>query len=219
MRKELRNGLRKALDGLLMPLSFHRQGGFTWNRRDGDFIDVIYIGWGKQDTQTEYGYGLGCGVVWVPAFEASRETTVPSLVHDADCTIRAASGDVLHARDLWWDSANHADEAMVQDTRDKVSHYAVPFLATMHSIEELERFLSRNERHLRFPPDLIALALLREGLGNIDGARRVWKRGIEGRASAWTPRVARLAHQFDARHPAPDDTPLTEPGRMMRTDA
>jgi hypothetical protein len=73
-------------------------------------------------------------------------------------------------------------------------------------IEALERLLSRNEPHLRYPPYLIALALVRERLGNIAGARAIWKRELEARASAWTPRVVRLAREFDVRHPAREGT-------------
>ena len=134
MRRQLRTLLRRSLDSLLQPLSFH-EDGFKWNRRIGEFIDVIVVEWGTQDTQAEYSFTMSCGVVWAPAFRATWEKPVPPGPIDAtQCTVQSRIGSLTGGPDLWWNSSDYADEEMAADARARIEVVVVPFLDGMHSL-------------------------------------------------------------------------------------
>jgi hypothetical protein len=84
-----------------------------------------------------------------------------------------------------------SDELMVADALSKLEAFGLPHIECMHSLQAMETFPGRRERHMRYPPAVIALATLRERLGDADGARRVIEVCLQRspEQSAWGTRL------------------------------
>ena len=205
MRRDFRVKLKRSLQLLLQPLSF-RQRNFTWNRVSGDFVDVVDVQWSSLDTQEGYSFTVNVGVVWPPAFEVMWQKPLSVFVDTASCTVRARIGQLIDGKDVWWESSSLSDDEMLRDARDKLAAFGLPFIERMHSMPQMEEFLGRRERDLRYPPEAIALSMIRKRLGHPDAARRVLTAAVtRGPVSAWTARLLQLLEQLD--------DPMDSPGR------
>jgi hypothetical protein len=193
-RRELRAGLKKALNLLLQQHGFTADG-FSWNRQTAGFVDVVEVQWGKVDTQEDYQFTLEAGVCWPKAYELTWEQPVPPKLLSAQCTVHERVGFIASDRDQWWRSTEQSDEAMIAEATEMVSAVLLPFWDRLHSPTALEPLLMAKKRRPD-PASVIARALILHERDDLAGARAVLEDRLEKSSSAWTPRYRALLEQL-----------------------
>jgi hypothetical protein len=168
---------------------FLRSDGFrrrrtTWNRKSGDFIDVIDL----QTNKTGELVTLNVGVLHSHIHKKFRGGRVPAFVGESACIARSRIGDLVNGKDLWW---SLKEKSHLDDIEEKAKKFALPFVLRMHSIKAMEEYLDKaNTTFANYPPPIINLALLKFAQGKRREALKLlgelklrttspWKKNIE----------------------------------------
>jgi len=147
------------MDCELVPVGFTRQKD-TWNRGYGQLVEVIDIQGSKAGGMVTLNVGILDRDVYAICWDRDPEPFVEETV----CTVRSRIGQMFDNKDLWWcvEDMNAADEIIVC-----LRERALPFLARMHSLEEMCSWLvSSGAISKTYPPPLIYFAVLQHRLGN-----------------------------------------------------
>lgn len=177
------------LDEVLKPLGFERQKE-TWNRKFGSFVDVVDVQTSKAgDTIT-----VNAGVVHPDVHAKCWGDSLPKFIEEPSCTVRARIGQLIGEKDLWW-KLDAADVA--NDVADKVSTRVLPFLEQMHSIDEMERFLTKAQVvKQKYPPPIIYLAILKHEQGDTNAACTLLGDLKKKTVGAWQDRIGQIAERL-----------------------
>lgn len=170
------------LDRLLAPLGFKRMKS-TWNR-SGKVVEVIEA----QKSKTGDSITINAGVLDRHIYESVWGNGPPYLVEEPSCTVRARIGELIDGKDRWWpltetNAGLHVAEA--------VSIHILPFLQRMQTREAMETWLiTTNVVRGRYPPPILSLAIIRDGLGRRAEALELLSELKEKVTGAWSARIA-----------------------------
>jgi hypothetical protein len=129
-----------------MPLGFKRKN-LAWNRRRGEFVDIITLQKAKYSTPTEQSI-TGNVAICVPEFREIIFGEIPAFLIEADgmFTVRfgaLAANDLSgRALDRWWNVSDETADAVASELADIVKEKVVPFLNSYTDFAELERLLN-----------------------------------------------------------------------------
>jgi len=154
-----------------MPFGFKHKN-LAWNRKRGEFVDVITLQKAKYSTPTEQSI-TGNVAICVPEFREIIFGEVPAFLIEADgvFTIRFAalvandlSGRVL---DRWWNVSDETEAAVGSELGEIVEDKVVPFLNSCTDFAQLERIInSLTGPQAKTPYFQLNKALLYWKLGN-----------------------------------------------------
>jgi len=147
------------LDGLLEPLGFARSQ-LTWNRRAGDFVDVIDIQFGKGRPE----FAINVGVLALEVFSIFEAQEPLGFVEESRCNIRSRMSALVDGRDRWWPIEGGGENP---DVSAMLADYAIPFLDRMHSLVAMKDWLvAQNVVGKKYPPPIMYLAIIDHRLGS-----------------------------------------------------
>lgn len=177
-------------DSELAPKGFVRRNT-TWNRALDQLVEVIDIQISKGgETVT-----MNVGVLERGVFSACWGRDPEPFVEEPECTVRARIGRMLDNKDRWWniEDANAADEMVAC-----LKEHALPFLARMHSLEEMRAWLaSSGSPSPRNPLSTICFAVLEWRLGNMSRACTILA-GLQVKAlGAWKTRAKEVSARIE----------------------
>ncbi len=114
-----------------------RQMGFkrsstTWNRRVGDFTDVINI----QVSKSLDRVWVNVGVAEAHAYVSSWGVALPSFVPEGECTVRTRLGILINGHDSAW---MIQDPAVPKEIENQLRTVGLPYLERLHTYEEMEK--------------------------------------------------------------------------------
>lgn len=193
------------LDELLKPLGFARKK-LTWNRRSGDFIDVLDVQSSKAgDTVT-----VNAGVTHADIHLKCWGTALPSWVQEPDCIVRTRVGELVDGKDLWW-SLN--ETSAVGDAAEKTASRLLPFITQMHSVGAMASLLeARQVARQKYPPPIIYLALLKDAQGDTAAAHALLNDLASRPIGAWKTKLEAVASRLGRAATTPDSPPSTPRG-------
>lgn len=170
------------LRALLKSQGFARKGR-VWNRADSAYIDVVDVQVSKSGDRCT----INLGVVDRDIYRACWESEPPNFSTVAECTVGTRLGILLTGYDKWWPLD---DESAWLDAIAAVESEGHAFLTRMHSAPAMEAFLCPSSGRLpSYPPEAIALALLRSRQGDSAGGCRLLTQLLGSTTPAWRDRV------------------------------
>lgn len=146
MNDMIREIAKNHLHPLLKPLGFKHKN-LAWNRRRGEFVDVITLQKAKYSTPREQAV-TGNVAVCVPEFlEIMFGKTAAFLIEaDGVFTVRfseLAANDLSgRALDRWWNLTDETKDAVAPESSDFVKQKVIPFLNSCTDFAMLERHLN-----------------------------------------------------------------------------
>ncbi len=159
------NVLAKQITPVLERAGFLKKKS-TWNRKVGEFVDILDIQSGKDGSAVT----INVGVLYPSVYEKCWEQNVPAFVEEPLSTIRTRIGFLLGDVDVWWD-LDSAD--MKTDIVTVILEAAFPFFEKNHSLNAMEEFLVKSEvEKMKYPPPIIYLALFK-----VRTWRQQWSKG------------------------------------------
>lgn len=180
------------LDRELASDGFTRQKD-TWNRGYGQLVEVIDI----QGSKVGGTVTLNVGVLERGVYAICWGRDPEPFVEEPLCTVRARIGQLLDNKDRWWnvEDTNAADE-MIICLRER----AFPFLARMHSLEEMRAWLaSAGSPSPKNPLSAICLAVLQQRLGNESQACSILADLQVKALGAWKERAKEVSARLECR--------------------
>lgn len=182
----IRNLLIARIDELLTKLGFARNNT-SWTRRASSFVDVI-------DAQTSKGgdrFTINAGVLHTGVYLKCWGVEAAAVIQEPECIVRVRIGDLVDGRDLWWPLD---DVRLVEDVIDKLTGRILPFLDSMHSLKEMEHFLTTAQvTRRRYPLPIIYLAILQGENGDKASACALLGELGAKAVGAWKSRVNDVA--------------------------
>jgi len=191
-----RSELGNELDAILRELGFTRRKT-TWNRRSGEFIDVIDLQLSKSGDMTT----MNVGVTHTGVYQKTWGKAPPTFVDEASSTVRSRIGQLVDGTDLWWPFSNPPAREQLDAL---CRRFVMPFLERMHSVETMEHQLitEQADRHL-YPLPKIHLALLRFERGDGVAACALLSELRSTTSGSWRNRVNEVASRIACRLEAP----------------
>jgi hypothetical protein len=186
----------KRLDTLLMPLGFARRK-VVWNRKLGPITDALDI----QTSKAGDALTINIGVLDAGVHKTLWNSDPPDIVEPPACTVSIRISELMDGRDKWWsiDDVRHIPEIL-----KTVSEYVIPFFERMHTLEEMENWLTNKQpTRSTFPITRINVALIKYRLGKTvegcDMLADIQKSSI----GAWRARAADIAGRLGCRKERP----------------
>ena len=130
---------------LLASLGFKHKN-LVWNRRRGEFVDIITLQKAKYSTPTEQSI-TGNVAICVPEFREIVFKETPSFLIEGDgifyvrfpaLAANDFSGRVL---DRWWNVTDETEDAVASELMSIIEEKAVPFLDSCKDFDSLEKHL------------------------------------------------------------------------------
>lgn len=181
--------LTARLDGLLRPVGFFRRKQ-TWNRKLPPFVDVIDI----QSDKFLENMTINAGVLHPEIHMKCWHKPLPDVIQEPDCIVRSRIGGLIDDRDVWW---NYDATDLIKSVTENVCKYVLPFLDSMHSLEAMEQFLTKEQvTKKRYPPPIIYLALLKHARGDRSGACDILTELADQSWDPWKSHVITVAQQL-----------------------
>jgi Domain of unknown function (DUF4304) len=181
--------VNKHIHSLLKPLGFRRKGsGNLWNRRVGDFVDILDI----QVSQFSSTYTINLGIVDVEVFEVFKGTETLPFIQQPEATIRERIGDLAGGHDKWW-KTDDLDAA--HETGRYIENYALPFFEGYRSHDAVRSWLiSKKVERNSYPPQSLNLAIVENLLGNREEAKEILRSTYaKTRSTAWQKFIEELS--------------------------
>jgi hypothetical protein len=178
-----------ALDACLFPIGFVRKGA-VWNRRVGEFIDVIDLQIAaSRDTVT-----VNAGVIDSRVHMSIWGGELPDFVEEPLSTVRARIGELMDHKDRWWRIGS--DKSSVEIV-DAVRQVVLPFLQRMHGRAEMVSWLERIEVvRTRQPVEVLGLAVIKDLIGSHSEACELLAVQRKRTIGAWGNRFDEVAQQL-----------------------
>jgi hypothetical protein len=179
--------LLNKVESTLGPSGFERSE-LTWTRPSDPLIDVVDIQFSNFGDEVT----INCGVVDIEVFERCWGNAPPIPPDETACTVRARVGQLIaDDRDVWWPTD---DVQMPNQLADALSEAVLPFVESMHSRDEMVRWLrAREVVRQKYPPPIIYLAILVDLEGDPVGACSLLNE-LQGNAlGAWKQRVREVS--------------------------
>ena len=184
----------------LKPLDFNNRGA-VWNRKRGEFVDVISLQRSKGSSEFEESITVNIGLV-VPEFiQAIYGKSPPSFFQEGFGVIRVRlgeAGDVSgRAPDKWWDVTEQNLVDTANEIQSLVLNKGLPFLESFRDFETIVCHLEQlHGWQTKYPYVQICRALAYWKLR--DEARS--EKLLSGPASIWEEQVANV-RMWMQRHP------------------
>ena len=177
------------LDAILRPVGFARHK-VTWNRRSGDFVDIVDLQRSKSGDMIT----MNLGVLHALVYRKAWNQELPEFLDEPSSTVRARIGQLVNGKDLWWADA---DFPVGENLRDLCKRFVLPFLDGLHSVEAMEEQLVRQGVEARpYPLPKIHLALLRFERGDRAGARNSLLELRSKTTEPWRARIDEVLRQL-----------------------
>jgi hypothetical protein len=174
------------IDSSLRLCGFTKRGR-TWNRRLGQFVDVIHL----QTSKSGDAITLNIGVLDPDVYSLCWGSDPPLFIDEPSCIIRKRIGQLMGELDLWWslECDRSAEEAL-----DALEKHALPFLDRTHSRQRMLDVLLESEVDKRkIPPEIIYLAILRFLSGDVRSACEELKAYSSVALGAWREKAERVS--------------------------
>lgn len=187
----IRDIAKDTLTPLLKELGF-KSRGLTWNRRRGEFVDVINVQRAKGSSEIEESMTVNVGIV-IPEFLQVILGKTPLFFNEADCIVRARPNDIEtgaydKSLDKWWDITQQNADQRADEIQFFVLNKAVPFLGSFEELSSVARYLDQLQGwQTKYPYIQISRALV---LWRLDDIR--YKEVLLGPAKAWEEQVANV---------------------------
>lgn len=191
-----------------------RDSGFTrrllrWQRRVGDFVDVIDFQPSRWNERTDAEFTVNLGVLLPFVYETCWQSEVPKFPSDVDCTVRRrigfllTSGNRAKAKDRWWQLRAPSDlEVTGSQVLSCLTEVGLPFLDRVRSLEAVRNYLLEDKRLGQFTPsDEINLSIVLARLGDAASASKILS-GVLQRHPAWQDRARGVAAKLQLSIPA-----------------
>ncbi len=190
------------LENPLRDLGFKKRQA-QWNRRRGDFVDVISVQEATYSSEESVSITLNLGVFITSFFEAIWGKASTGFVTDADCTVRVRLGDLIQGRlygdalDQWWILTDRDSiQKSGTEVASAIQKLGIPFFDSKHDYDAIATHLrgmvggmSRNPTHF------LNRGLSEWRCGNKAEAVRQLD---EVSAKAWLPKVDTLRKLFNS---------------------
>ncbi|MBI2477427.1 MAG: DUF4304 domain-containing protein [Planctomycetia bacterium] len=194
MNDMIREIAKNHLHPLLKPLGF-KYKNLAWNRRRGEFVDVITLQKAKYSTPREQAI-TGNVAVCVPEFREIMFSKPVAFFIEADgvFTVRfseLAANDLSgRALDRWWKLTDETKDAVALELSDIVQLKVIPFLNSCTDFAMLEgRLNTITGRHAKIPYFQLNKALVYWKLGDRAKCDEVLSSPI---ASKWAEKVTMI---------------------------
>lgn len=178
--------IRDSLHELLQASGFRRYGS-AWTRHVGAFVDVVDL----QPNRTRERVWVNLGVAEPTAFELSFGTSIQDPVDEGMCTVRARLGALVDDLDRPWLISDAVTASEIVET---MKSHGLPWLDRFHELSAMESYLASRRR--AYPPEAIALAVIRWRLGRnqeaCEGLADDTRRGV----GAWLDRIEGAARRI-----------------------
>lgn len=132
----------------LLKLNGFKCKNLAWNRRRGEFVDVIALQKAKYSTAAEQSI-TGNVAVCVPEFHEIIFGTTPAFLLEGDGIFNVrfaalAANDLSgHSLDRWWNLTEQTQDIVAAELSDIVTQKALPFLDSCSDFAAIERHLSQ----------------------------------------------------------------------------
>jgi len=161
-----------------------------WNRKAGPFIDIIEL----QLSKAGDAITVNLGVLHMEVFGQCWNSEPPTFADATAATVSARVGRLIDGKDVWWETA---EPALPEKVTRAIETFVLPFLANMHSLKAMEKFLEESEvLNHDYPLPIITLALVKHTTGDREAACQVLADLNRKTTSAWQARVSDVRHRL-----------------------
>ena len=186
------NAVIEGLNRLMLkPLGFERRGSL-FNRRRGEFVDVVDLPVNKAAGTITLEVGVQHDGLYATLWEAPP----PRFCNEASCVVHARIDALVEDGPAAWP----LDDARTPDLVVKAFEGpALRFLQSHHDLKSLEAELAKLPAESRVPLATVYLAILRDRRGDAAGAQALLAELARGADPDWSLRASGLAARLQAR--------------------
>ena len=178
---------------LLKPLGFSTKG-LVWNRRRGEFVDVITLqklcGSASEAQRLTVNIGVAAPELYQVIFEKARVTYI-----EADCVVRVRPGELEannfgYALDKSWSVNEQNVESCIEEISFFISDKAIPFVESYNGYGALSCHLEKLEGwQVKYPYIQILRAMMFWKLGDSIRCEEILSSKV---ASKWPEKVTNV---------------------------
>jgi hypothetical protein len=203
----MNKAITSSVHDILGPLGFVRHK-WIWNHTRESHIEVVEL----EASKARDGVTISAGVIDTDVYVTCWGDAPPAVADSASCTVAVRVGDLMENRDVWW---NVADEDVGASLSAAVRTHVLPFLERVRSRNNMEEWLlTRDVVRRRYPPPIIALAILQSERGELAGACAMLRKLTNSTSEAWRTRVTRVLEKIGCQ--GSDSPPRPESSRERR---
>jgi Domain of unknown function (DUF4304) len=169
-----------AVQSYLLPLGFTKKG-MTWNRKNGNFVDVVELQISKSADQITA--NIGVHHIWV--HEVVWGAAINGAVDEPSCIFRQRLAELSGDAFVWWplDSEETASSIV-----KAIGQHAMPLFDRMHSFDALSQSIAQGATK-PYPLPVIYLSVLTHLSGHENDANSMLQ-SLKSRAGeAWRARI------------------------------
>ena len=175
---------------MLKPLGFVRRGSL-FNRRRGDFVDVVDLPANKAGDAVT----MEVGVQHDGLYETLWEAPPPRFSTEASCIVHARIDALVEGGETWWPLADpQSPDRAVKAVEGPV----LRFLQGHHDLARIDARLAADVAAHREPRAMLYLAVLRHRRGEAVAAGSLLDEVARGADPDWAMRATALASRLRA---------------------
>jgi hypothetical protein len=176
---------------LLKPLQFERRGAL-FNRRRGEFVDVVDFKANKAGDAVT----IEVGVQHDGLYETLWEAPPPRFSNEASCIVHARVGALMDAGgDVWWPIADQASPALAVKA---VEGPVLKFIQSHHDLAAIAHELAKEIAVAPTPRAMLCLAILKHQRGDAAGAAALFAELAREGSGDWAQRAGAVAARLGA---------------------
>ena len=125
-----------------------RKRGLGWNRKKGNFVNVITLQKAKHSTSTSQEVTGNVGI-FIPEFYYAVYGRNVDFVSEAECPVRVRFGEIIldnysgETLDQWWNVNSSSVETVAEDFINLVEQKVIPFFDSIYDYFTIEKYLSQ----------------------------------------------------------------------------
>lgn len=172
----------------LMKQQGFRKNNLTWNRSNNGFVQVVNFQLSRHSTNDRESFTINIGIFDPQVWKICWATEPPKFTKEENCLLRVRVGQLLGARDLWWECNSSSKESEVgKEIEDILTTSCLPFLDTMTDYNEIFMFYSSGLDKI-LPIEKIYLAIVRYLNGDLAESDELLN-AVSHKSKSWADRV------------------------------
>jgi len=190
------NAIVEAVNRLMLkPLGFVRRGSL-FNRRKGDYVDVVDFPANKAGDAVT----LEVGIQHDGLYETLWEAKPPRFSNEASCIVHARIDALVEGGETWWPLADpQSPDRAVKAVEGPV----LRFLQGHHDLARIDARLAHEIAGHRSPRAMLYQAILRHRRGESVSSEALLEEVARGQDPDWAMRAQGLGARLKAAAPAP----------------
>ena len=174
----------------------------TWNRRRGDFIDIVGVQKSRWNDAQREDFTINVGIWSDSVWRLYEDRPSPPFIEEQHCLVAFRVGQVLgefkpQSEDTWWTLSSPDDIDLIGPTvASALQDRCLPFLGRFASLDDVNSFASRLP--VVYPATQLQLAIVAHLLGDAEICEASLRDVVEHKSKTWARKAVEIHSRLES---------------------